>query len=422
MTQRFTVARHPRRAHYLYAGQAATGKLPVQAFTGRPGVGLPPWLGAATDLNFLDPTNPYFHVDRALYSFGPHIGGSVPVTMFGRAPGVTILGDSGGFQFIANPSAFKGDQTREWVLTTLEHDTDEAMTLDIPTAAISSAGHWPDFDSALSDSLESLRFFDRHRAHRTRFLNVLQGRDRREALAWYEAVKWFPASGWAFGGAMRRDWGHLVTMLRRMADDGLLGRERNRVHILGVGDLTGAVLLSAIQRGMQERLGDDGFLVTYDASSPSYLAGKRKAYSLPRLDEKSFTLETWSPPVIARPDRATATWPFKHTAVGARMTIEDVCAGKSGMARTSWDQLSETLIVHHNVNALLWAIDAANSVLELHPDDAEGLAPPAVIAVYQALRLACLAADPVSYLRPYAAGLRPTGASPVGQYTAPEEQ
>ncbi len=90
----------------------------------------------------------------------------------------------------------------------------------------------------------------------TRFLNVLQGRDKKEALAWYKAVKWFPAGGWAFGGTMREDFAHLVSMLRLMQKDGLLGPDRNRVHVLGMADLKAAVALSAIQRGMREQLGD----------------------------------------------------------------------------------------------------------------------------------------------------------------------
>lgn len=400
MTQDFTGARFPHRARYLYAGQDNTGVVPMRDRSAVAAERMPTWLSALSDLDFLDRANPFFHTDRALFSFGPFIGGTVPRTMFAKRSGHTILGDSGGYQFIKRPDLFAGDATRSWVLTTLEHETDEAMTLDIPTAAIGNDPRWMDFDGALAVSLDSLRYFDRHRAGNTRFLNVLQGRDRREARRWFEAVAWFPAGGWAFGGDMRRDWWHVVTMLRRIASKGLLGRDRNRVHVLGVGDLTGGVLLSAIQRGMQEWLGDDGFLITFDASSPSYLGGKRKAYSLPRFNGDSFTLEAWSPPSVRRKGRDGSPWPFAQTAIGKQMTIGDLCLDKPGLARTAWDRLSEALIVHHNVNALMLALDAANAIMELHPDDAEGLAPPEIIQSYNALWKACLSPDPESYLRP----------------------
>ena len=63
------------------------------------------------------------------------------------------------------------------------------------------------------------------------------------------------------------------------------------------------------------------------------------------------------------------------------------------------DELSEELIVHHNIEALLFGIDAANSIVELHPVDAAQLAPSWVINGYQALYNACLATDPLSYLK-----------------------
>jgi hypothetical protein len=405
MTQDFTGARFPHRARYLYAGQDGTGAVPLLDQSAFAANRVPTWLRDLGDLDFLDRANPYFHTDRALFSFGPFIGGSVPRTMFAKGSGHTILGDSGGFQFIKRPHLFTGDGTRSWVLTTLEHETDEAMTLDIPTAAIGNDPRWMDFDAALAVSLDSLRFFDKHRAGNTRFLNVLQGRDRREAQRWYEAVKWFPAGGWAFGGDMRRDWSHVVAMLRRIASDGLLGKERNRVHVLGVGDLTGGVLLSAIQRGMQEWLSDDSFLITFDASSPSYLGGKRRAYGSPRFNGNSFTIEAWSPPTLRRARHGGAPWPFAQTAIGAQMTMDDLCLDKPGLARTAWDRLSEALIVHHNINSLLLALNSANAIMELHPDDAEGLAPAWLIDSYQALREACLQANPEAYLRPSARNL-----------------
>lgn len=401
MTNLFTGPRHRDRATYTYAGQnrehVFVGKQPASIRGGK----LPPWLTGPKSLDFLDSNNPFFHTDRALVSVGAYFGGSIPGGMFTPRPGVTILGDSGGFQILQKPSLWRGDATRQWVLTALEHHTDEAMTLDVPTRGIAPNTPWPSFSAALNITVDNLRFFDRHRIGKTRFLNVLQGETRPDALAWYQAVKWFPAGGWAFGGRLRLDFAHLVDMLIRIARDGMLTPDRNRIHVLGTASLTSAVALSAIQRGLRERLGDPDLHITFDAATPSINSKNAIAYGLPHLSRNAFKLTSFGAPTQVRPERAQVPFPGAHTSVGSRLVMGELCVAKRGsLARTAWDDLSLVLICHHNVEALYSAIDTANSILELHPDDAVDLAPAWVINAYHALYYACLSNAPLSYLRP----------------------
>jgi len=404
--QIFAGAAHESRAVYLYAGQPknhAIGQRPLIRH------GAPPsWLPSTDLLDFLDPASPFFVVDRALFSCGPllHRPGAMPRGMFTPRSGVTILGDSGGFQFIGNPGLWQGNATRRWVLDWQEANTDEAITLDIPTRAIQPSSLWPTFDDALDCTNQSLTFFAQHGAGGTRHLNALQGRDRKEALRWFNTVSWFPGGGWAFGGTMRKDFAHVVDMLVRMAGTGLLGPDRNRVHVLGMADLKSAVALTAIQRGMRERLEDDQFLISFDVSSPSMMMANGQAFGFPNLSRTSFGMTYWRPPSTVDPKHAADRWPMLSSAIGEHLTRGDLCVSKPGsIAQTAWDEVSEAMLVNHNVHSLLAGIEMANRVLELPAADAAALAPTHVVNSYHALLDACRKADPWSYLRQFRSDL-----------------
>lgn len=401
MTKLFTGQPHCDRARFTYAGQPRGHKLIAKSpLAIRSGV-LPAWLPGPKALDFLDRENPFFYTDRALFSIGHHLHGSVPLGMFSPRPGVKILADSGGYQLLWDHTLWRGDVTRHWVLTALEHHSDEAMTLDIPTLGVAPGTPWPTFEAALTVTVENLQYFDRHRVGHTRFLNVIQGETGAEVGTWYNTVKWFDAGGWAFGGKMRHNFAHLVDMLVRIADEGLLIPSRNRIHLLGMADLTAAVSLSAIQRGLRDRLGDPNLLITFDVSSPSTVAANRQAYGLPRFSRSEFGSTYFHPQTIRRQGREQVPFAMRHTAIGSRLLMGELCVPKNGsVARTAWDELSEELIVHHNVEALLFGIDAANSIVELHPSDAAELAPSWVINAYQGLYNACLVSKPMSYLSP----------------------
>jgi hypothetical protein len=161
------------------------------------------------------------------------------MAMCRKRPGVTLLGDSMGYQLIEQPALWRGDETRAWVLGQLELNFDEAITLDNPTRAIQNGNPlFNTFDKCLDATYESLEFFRRKRTPgRVRYLSSLQGTTRSEGRRWYDRVKQIPFEGWALGGDLKLDWGYIIDLIVQMKEDGLIGRKRNRLHVLGTGTL-----------------------------------------------------------------------------------------------------------------------------------------------------------------------------------------
>jgi hypothetical protein len=204
------------------------------------GGNLPTSLPEPRHLDYLDAASPLFHTDRALLSIGQWPYGSVPTSgMCRKRPGVTLLGDSMGYQLIEQPALWRGDETRAWVLGQLELNFDEAITLDNPTRAIQNGNPlFNTFDKCLDATYESLEFFRRKRTPgRVRYLSSLQGTTRSEGRRWYDRVKQIPFEGWALGGDLKLDWGYIIDLIVQMKEDGLIGRKRNRLHVLGTGTL-----------------------------------------------------------------------------------------------------------------------------------------------------------------------------------------
>ena len=393
----FTGAAHERLAVYTYAAQLGASDLAVR----KPNR-LPPCISRGEDLDFLDPANPFFLINRFLLSPGGFLHQTVPsLGMWDKRDGVTIIGDSGGFQFIKNPALWRGDQTREWVLRFQEAQCSEAITLDIPSGAIAPLSAWPTFADALRTSVDSLDYFEKHRSRESklRHLNALQGRTQVEADQWFHAVKGFSGGGWAFGGVMREDFGYLVRRLRQIADFGLLGPRQNRVHVLGKGDLVTAVALSAIQRGMRTWLNDPEFLITYDTSNPSKLRMNADAYGFPDL--ANMRLPTLKPPTSYDPQLLDRPWPCTASPLGAQLTYGDMNILKPGIntAQTAWDGMSYAMLIHHNLFALLNAIDAVNRPLELPSSEAQKFVPRWIITACFGLQQACASADYERVLR-----------------------
>lgn len=387
----FTGAAYERRAVYTYAAQLGASDRAV-----RNPLRLPPCISRGEDLDFLDPQNPFFLINRFLLSPGGFLHQTTPpLGMFAKRPGITIIGDSGGYQFINKPSLWSGDATREWVLRFQERHCDEAITLDIPSAAVKPTSPWPSFADALRTSVKSLDYFEKHRSRESalRHLNALQGNTQAEADQWFNAVMSFNGGGWAFGGDMRKDFAYLVRRLRELADLGLLGPRQNRVHVLGKGDLVTAVALSAIQRGMRTWLNDPAFLITFDTSNPARIMANALAYGFPDL--KRMQLPAWTPPTIYDPTQSAKPWPSNASPLGAQLTYGDMNINKPGIntAQTAWDTVSQALLIHHNLFALLNGIDAANRVLELPSASAVKLVPDFIDTACRALEQACASAD-----------------------------
>jgi len=321
---------------------------------------------------------------------------------FSRGPGKTILCDSGGLQFGRDPSKWCGDETRDWAHRFLVANADEAITLDIPTRTVKPGSPFDSFRAALQTTVDSNAYFAKHRFGTTRFLSVLQGENAVEALTWYEAITTQPFEGWAFGGEMRKNYPHVVGIILRLINDGLLGKERNRLHFLGKSSLTNAVMLSALQKALSEKLGDPDFLITFDTSTPSQVSSTGQLFGYADLSPTSFTVRAYSPPTEnAHADQHTPL-PMTSSRISERLLVSDLIEPAS-TRQHGWDGLGNVFAIHHNIDALLRAIDDANAVMEMPSYLGMQFAPPGVIACYRALRTMFGQADPLRHVLGYRA-------------------
>lgn len=394
-------SRAKNRARYLFAGQASTHTTPYRDTNLlRPG-GLPDGVTAPSDLDFMDRRNPFFFTDRALHSAGQYIGRTTPLPIgtFTKRPGNTILFDSGGLQFGRDPKQWRGDASRAWVLPFLEANAGEAITLDVPTRVI-TPGVLPfdSFATALATTVDNNRYFAHHRSANMRFLSVLQGETSANAVGWYDAVKVQPFEGWAFGGTMRTNYIHVTAMMLRLIADGLLTPERNRFHFLGVGTLTHAVMLSALQKALREHRRDGDLLITFDTSSPSHLATNGKIYGYPNISPTSFAMSILRPPADPVHHEWRTPFPVTSSRIAERLLVSDLCV-PTFTRQSGWDALGHEMVVNHNHESLLRGIDDANAIMEMPSAWSSQLAPDYIIKAYRALRTMFKYSDPLAHLR-----------------------
>ena len=392
-------ARLKNRAQYLPAGQNTTHTMPLRAAAMVRRGGLPAWMTSTKDLDWLDASNPFFSTDRALFSAGQFIGGGAGPGMFNRRPGVTILCDSGGLQYGLGRKPWLGNASRAWSLKFLEANADEAITLDIPTKSI-AAGH-PTFNSYGACLAETLLNNDYYAKHRTRsdlrFLSVIQGTKKVELLDWYDTVKAVPFEGWAIAGAMRRDHLLVAELTLRIVADALLGATRNRIHVLGVSKLTDAVMLSALQRALREHLADDALQITYDTASPSKMAMAGQAYGYPAFSSSSFQIGSFKPPSAHVHAGSAYSWPIASSRIGEVMTVGDLSVS-AATRQHGWDTLGNEMVVNHNIESMLRAIEDANAILEMPTAQAAQLAPDYLVRAYNATRTMFKYSSPLAHL------------------------
>lgn len=214
-----------------------------------------------------------------------------------------IVGDSGGFQFATGVLKWPWepkknqdvagmhkdrDSTRMDLLRWLEHTADWSMIFDFPPGGIDLYGYDPktgiplhpglkSFRDCLDGSIENAQFFLRNRVPgKTKFLNVLQGRNQQEGDIWWEACKDWPFESWAFANIQ----GHSTALnLRRliiMRDGGYLN-DRDWIHYLGNGKIKAATTLTTIQRCLRKHV-NPRVTLSYDAASPFVMTAKGQMY------------------------------------------------------------------------------------------------------------------------------------------------
>lgn len=200
-----------------------------------------------------------------------------------------LMGDSGGYQIATDKLKIDWndkdnvDDVRLGILRFLEHNTNIAATLDVPTFTI---GHpefkFNTFDQCLNQTVENMEFWMKHRVpDKIRLLNVIQGRNEPEVQTWYDTVKDYTTEGWCFSSANSDSMYHIIRTMLILARDNQLQTAKNWVHILGRTMPAISVLLSELQTRISKCIGND-FQISYDSSSfvQAAITGSAMQYGL----------------------------------------------------------------------------------------------------------------------------------------------
>ena len=316
------------------------------------------------DLNFLDPQNKLFRISHAMTSAGQALNQKQPCIITERDRKSTlIIGDSGGYQIASNRMRINGDADRMKILRWLEATADVAMTLDVPTGPVLKGGYgFRSTKDCLTATMEHLDFFHRNRQpEKVRFLNVLQGNTVAEANAWYNAVKKYPFEGWAFAGVLRHNIEYFLQRIIRMADENQL-QDKTWIHVLGTCELETAVLLTALQRAINDTMGIP-LRISYDTSSPFRILSFGRVYTLPKFDTNHMSMGGGTAPDGYGFVDSRIRWPWPSP-LGDRMTLGDFCVDRLVTARTNQDTQSNHYLAHHNLAALCFGIAMANRVFD----------------------------------------------------------
>ena len=112
-----------------------------------------------------------------------------------------LLGDSGGFQ-IATGVLELTKELRIEIFNWLETNTNYAINLDLPPHVSCNTKSAGIFDERMEKSIDNFKYFAKHQTGKTKFLNVLHGREIKLIQKWYDNVKCFNedfTGGWAIG-------------------------------------------------------------------------------------------------------------------------------------------------------------------------------------------------------------------------------
>ena len=380
-------------------------------------------------MNFLNPEEGYFTYKYGLYSAGhaqldltKSIEQESMIQQRDRNH-TMILGDSGGYQIGKGVLKFdwldfegkEATKTRQKILEWLEVTADWSMMLDVPTWACDHI-HSPKtglktFDDCLDKTRYNNDYFLMNRLGQTKWLNVLQGSDWDTAEKWYAGVKEFSdpkgkyagreAEGWAFGGANMCKMDITLKRLMTLREDGLL-KGKNWIHFLGTAQLDWSCYLTLIQRQIRKHINEE-LTISFDCASPFIATAHGLVYT-----NAQHTPKRWSVIMDKAPDNKALSgsdipFPFESS-IGRRLTMADIAyydlgerktdaelgtgprggkiefdhlnpdhyhvvprLNKLGKIpnRTSWDSFAYALMMGHNVECHIVAVQRAQQLMDI---------------------------------------------------------
>ena len=374
-------------------------------------------------MNFLNPEEGYFTYKYGLYSAGhAQLDLNKSLTQESMIQqrdrnNTMILGDSGGYQIGKGVLKFdwldfegkEATKTRQKILEWLEVTADWSMMLDVPTWACDHI-HSPKtglktFEDCLDKTRYNNDYFLMNRLGQTKWLNVLQGSDWETAEKWYDGVKEFSdpkgkyagreAEGWAFGGANMCKMDITLKRLMTLREDGLL-KGKNWIHFLGTAQLDWSCYLTLIQRQIRKHINEE-LTISFDCASPFIATAHGLVYT-----NAQHTPKRWSVIMDKAPDNKALSgsdipFPFESS-IGRRLTMADIAyydlgerktdaelngakfdhlnpehyhvvprLNKLGKIpnRTSWDSFAYALMMGHNVECHIVAVQRAQQLMDI---------------------------------------------------------
>ena len=380
-------------------------------------------------MNFLNDEQGYFTYKYALYSAGhAQLDLQKSLTQESmiqqrQRNKTMILGDSGGYQIGKGVLKFdwldfegkEATKTRQKILEWLEVTADWSMMLDVPTWACDHI-HSPKtglktFEDCLDKTRYNNDYFLMNRMGQTKWLNVLQGSDWDTAEKWYAGVKEFSdpkgkyasreAEGWAFGGANMCKMDITLKRLMTLREDGLL-KGKNWIHFLGTAQLDWSCYLTLIQRQIRKHINEE-LTISFDCASPFIATAHGLVYT-----NAVHTPKRWSVIMDKAPDNKALSgsdipFPFESS-IGRRLTMGDIAyydlgerktdaelglnekgkqikfdhlnpdhynvaprLNKLGKIpnRTSWDSFAYALMMGHNVECHIVAVQRAQQLMDI---------------------------------------------------------
>jgi len=304
-----------------------------------------------------------------------------------------IIGDSGGYQIGTGAltevkswmrharepeliaELWRESTLLDRILRWLELHCDVATTVDMPLwARLQKPGKSPfqgcSVEQLTELTVQNLRYFSDHRGFigSCQFLNVLHFDTEAVEEHWYESVRPYPFEGWATAGRaggslpLRR----LLRRLLLLRDDDVLGGRYRSFHVLGKSQLVHAVAFTAIQRAVQRCTGSP-FTLSFDSSTPIFLAGERQRYILPPALGKN--LDSWMFTDLEFPNgHAAATvesgQPFPPgSPLSDLLTVGDMNPHTSPYAAQTFDVFSFMALANHHTFVMTRAFIDANELV-----------------------------------------------------------
>ena len=325
-----------------------------------------------------------------LHSIGQYsVGSNTSNAMTHRSSAEGLLfGDSGGYQLgggklkgvdglVPNMSAEDAcavwrsrNEVKAWIVNWLEAYTNYAMTIDVPlwTTLPKYDGtpfHKCSIEQITGLTVENLRFIDEHRRGGTKWLNVIQGLDALGMLNWWDTVKWFDCSGYAFSVEAAKSHGlrAILEPLLTLRDEGAFSSGRDWLHMLGSSETRWAVLYTAIQMGLRET--NPAMRISFDSSSPFQKAGRYQDYcQVPAFgsDGKGWSFKWEHVPRSHIYHGSDRPLPFSSP-IADKLTLGDLNINPDQYSVKYFDSLSDLYVMNHNAWVYLSAFQQCNDLV-----------------------------------------------------------